>query len=143
MRLELPALADAQLVCCLDVGPSTKLFMGPGRGRNQLLERARLLVPQLNQSKKNKRNNKEFEEVKMKKGIHMMIWIHFFFLCELRTLLQNEARNATKLGEEKSRPQKVNSSQSQLHVIASTDDSCRILSAWTYVTLGAHRILES
>ena len=57
----------------------------------------------------------------MKKGIHMMIWIHFFFLFELRTLLQNEARNATKLGEEKSRPQKVNSSQSQLHVVASTE----------------------
>ena len=76
----------------------------------------------------------------------MMIWIHFFFLFELRTLLQNEARNATKLGEEKSRPQKVNSSQSQLHVIASTDDSCRILSAWIVCYTGSSsnlRVLES
>ena len=56
----------------------------------------------------------------MKKGINMIK--NGSVLFELRrTLPQNEARNATKLGEEKSRPEKVNSSQSQLHVIASRE----------------------
>ena len=102
--------------------------MGPGRGRNQLLERSRLLVTELNQSKKNRRHSKE---VNMRKGIRMIKngSISFCWFC-LNCALCRRIKPGMQQSSERKSPDLRSSTLPSRNFTSSHQRSCRILSAW-------------